>query len=146
MKIETIKHPTHTVSCVSESMADNFKEKITTEQYEFLKNNVFTLEKEDAIYDMYHGCGCGWVEIDKDGIAVRLQYIDEDIIDMRVNEDEEIAIIASQERQTLYLNTSQDEQNVISLEFHTDQLIPLILPNGNFRILVNFSSCQLVRF
>jgi hypothetical protein len=153
MKLETIKHPTHTVSCVSDSMADHFKYKITNAQYEVLKNNVYTLESDDVIYDSYHGCGCGWIEIDKYGNAIDLQYLDEDVVDWRDNgynewDDEyaEVAVIASQEAQSLYINTGQKEQNVNMLEFHTDQLTPTILHNGNIRVLVNFSSYQLVRF
>ncbi len=147
MQIETIKHPTHTVSCVSESMAVHFENKITNKQYKVLKHNVYSLETEDSIYDKYHGCGCGWFEIDKDGKAIDLQYLDEDVVDWRETEDGgRVAVVASQEAQALYLNTKQSEQNVDVLEFHTDQLMPMILPNGNMRLLVNFSSYQLVRF
>ena len=151
MKIETIKHLTHTVSCVSDSMADNFKSKITKEQFEVLKHNVYSLENDDAIYDKYHGCGCGWVEIDKNGKAIDLQYLDEDVVDWREELDDDgykmrIGVVPSQEAQALYLNTGQKEQNDDMLEFHTEQLIPMILPNSNMRLLVNFSCYQLVRF
>lgn len=153
MQLETIKHPAHTVSCLSESMAKNFKDGLTREQYEILKHNVYTLEKEDVIYDKYNGCGCGWVEIDKDGKAIDLQYLSEDVVDVRDNgyadwEDEytEVVVVDSQECQSLYLNTGDNSANVYSLEFHTDQLMPMILPNGNMRLLVNFSCYQLVRF
>ena len=153
MKKETIKHPHNTVSCVSDSMAEQFKSKVTDAQYEVLKHNVYTLEKEDNIYDDYCGCGCGWIEIDKKGKAVDLQYLNEDVIDWRDNglddwDDDysQVAVVASQECQALYLNTGQKEQNVNMLEFHTDQLVPLILPNENIRLLINLSSYQLVRF
>ena len=153
MKLETIKHPTHTVSCVSDSMVNGFRDKITEEQYEVLKHNVYTLEKEDAIYDKYHGCGAGWVEIDPKGKFIDLQYIDDDVADTRDNgyedrDDEyaQVLVVASQECQALYLNTGSSSQSIFSLEFHTDQLMPLILPNGNMRLLVNCSCYQLVRF
>ncbi|CAA6807875.1 MAG: Unknown protein [uncultured Sulfurovum sp.] len=153
MKFETMKHLGHTVSMVSESMANNFKDKITNEQYEILKHNVYTIEfhKDKHLEEKYNGCGCGWTEIDKDGNFVDLQYLDEDVVDWReeLDADEhemEIGVVSSQEAQALYLSTGQKEQNVNMLEFHTDQLTPLILPNGNVRVLVNFSSTQLVRF
>lgn len=151
MKLETKKHFQRIVSLLSESMAEHFKDKISSSQFEILKHNVYTLEKEDVVYDKYRGCGCGWVEIDTNGKAIDLQYLDEGVVDWREDLDDEgyemrIGIVPSQEAQALYLNTRQKEQNADMLEFHTEQLMPMVLPNGNMRILVNFSSCQLVRF
>jgi len=153
MKLETIKNVGNIISCVSESMAENFKNKVSKAQYQIMLHNVYTLEKEDEIFDKYHGCGGGWVEINEAGDAVELKYIDEDVADVRGNglkewDDEytESIIVASQECQALYLNTGSESQSVTLLEMHTDQLMPLVLPNGNIRLLVNFSAYQLVRF
>ena len=144
MKLETIKHQAHTVSCVSESMADNFRDNITEAQYEVLKHNVYTLEEGDAIREMYHGCGCGWVEFDTFGNATDLKYINEDFLDLTDYEDDKISI-PGHKKDFIYKH-GQEEQNITMMEFHTYDLVPKILLNGSIRIFVNFSCYQLVRF
>lgn len=146
MKVETIKHPGHTVSCLSESMAEHFKNKIEKEQYEILKHNVYTLEKGDIVYDKYHGCGCGWVEIDKNGKSIDLQYFDENVVNWIDTDDGEVGVVSSEKVRELYFSLGQESQNGNMLELHTNELMPFILPNGNIRLFVNLSCHQLVRF
>ena len=144
MKAETIKHPLHTVSCVSEGMADAFRDKITEAQYEVLKHNVYTLEEGDAIRDLYHGCGCGWVEIDTFGNATDLEYLAEDLIGLNDYKDDKIVVTS--DKRDFFFEEGQLMQNVTMMDFHTDELMPHILLNGSIRLFVNFSCYQLVRF
>lgn len=149
MKFKTIKHQSRIVSCLSESMADRFKDRVTGAQYNVLRHNVYTIEKGDLIEDKYRGCGSGWVEFDQEGHAVDLQYINDDVAVMGVeyygDEEVDIIVVPSKDKQIEYMTTGQPAQND-SLNLRTDQLAPLILPNGNIRVLVNLSSYQLVRF
>ena len=143
MKTKIIKHEQSLVSMLSEDMAKHFQDKVTPAQYEVLKHNVYELEDGDVIYSKYSGCGCGWVEIDRDGNPIDLQYIKEEIADVR---EGDWVVASSRELQDLYLTTGQKEQNIYMLNFHTDQIAPKILENGNIRLLVNFSCYELVRF
>lgn len=74
MKFETIKHVDSVASCVSDSIAEQFKDKITLEQYDILVHNVFTIEEKDEVSSQYHGAGSGWVEVDAKGDVVMLHY------------------------------------------------------------------------
>ena len=153
MRVETTKHKQHLVSLQSREVADRWRDAVTSEQYEVLKGNVYTLEECDAVYDKYHGCGCGWVEINKKGQPVGLNYLDLGLLDVVGNgyeewedEYEPTAIIADDMKEACLRSECGDINNAVSIAFDEGLLEPLVLDNGNIRLLVNLSCCQLIRF
>ncbi len=144
MKLETYTNKNNTTSCKSLEVAKKYKNKVTYKQYRVLKHNTLYLEDSDEVLNKYCGCGCGWVEIDKEGRAVDLMYLDEDMTEWV--RGGLAAIIKDNDMRLLALDNGQSEQNIGTLRFREDLLEPLILDNGNMRLLVNFSCYHLVRY
>ncbi|WP_419768545.1 hypothetical protein [Arcobacter sp.] len=97
------------------------EQKLTQEQINLLKNNLFELEETDDLFDNYNGIGFGYLEVTPAG----------DIIDLKYGYLEE---------------EGSTEQNVSHLPFEERTMIPLKLENNNIRFYVNMGSHVLTRF
>lgn len=125
-------------------IADEFKKRVTIEQYNVLMCRSFELKKTDKIKIKTRGQGCGWVEVDKKGEFIDLYYLDEhEIYEMNRGDN---VVIKNKEQKDIYLYTGQTRENGWILNFGLEELRPEKLYGGYIKFLVNISHDHLMRF
>ena len=150
MELKTISHLPKARTLLDKSLDYINKSPISPQQRKVLLNNAFSISCDPLSY-LYSGCGAGWCEIDKVGKLVDIKYFSKGTsLAKSVHSDKETSsdwfFCADDTHRELLMSSGSKDQNILMFDFSPEDMQPLLLENGNIRVIVNLSGYSLYRF